>query len=85
MLIYNKSLYATPNIDKIYSCHIFYSMPGNSWGNLAAPPASKDAVSPSINILYCTVLWGALLCTVVLNSIRTTEKLGSSISGCLQE
>ena len=22
------------------------------------PPASKDAVSPSINILYCTVLWG---------------------------
>ena len=34
--------------------------PGNSWGNLAAPPASKDAVSPSINILYCTVLGGGL-------------------------
>ena len=24
------------------------------WGNLATPPASKDAMSPSINILYCT-------------------------------
>ena len=32
--------------------------PGNSWGNLAASPASKEAVSPSINILYCTVQGG---------------------------
>ena len=32
--------------------------PGNSLGNLAALPASKEAVSPSINILYCTVYGG---------------------------
>ena len=35
--------------------------PGNSWGNLAAPPASKEAVSPSINILYCTEGGGGLI------------------------
>ena len=33
--------------------------PGNSWGNLAAPPASKEAVSPSINILYCEHFLGS--------------------------
>ena len=40
-------------LDSLVSC---CPGPGNSWGNLAAPPASKEAVSPSINILYCTVL-----------------------------
>ena len=29
--------------------------PGSSWGNLAVPPASKEAESPSTLFLFCSV------------------------------
>ena len=34
--------------------------PGNGWGNLTVPPASKEAVSPSKPILYSVFCRGGV-------------------------
>ena len=54
--------------------------PGSSWGNLAVPPASKDAESPSH--MFCSVLFlegRVYFDSVVLKNIRNRDELCESI------